>query len=193
MNVTEENKFNLLQYLDDFLKYKASDAIAQKERSAMSKNSYFHKIAENMTKLGQKPSEWLYEFETALPEEYLEFSMLHRQTLMTYVQFDLVDFSDFAYHMRLLCQILSYYENNNELTSPIAQTFLQTYAYMKTLLLPEFYPEKAKLFKEKLTQQENIKADRPKCPKCKTGRLVSMGLNYYCKDCRRQTMKHLVK
>ena len=193
MNINEANKYNMIQYLDKFLEYKASDSICAKERSQMSKSRYFHKVSENMAKLSLKPENWLFDFEENLPKHFLEFTESHRQTLVSFVQFDLEDFKDFAYFMNLLCRILSYYEENNELESPLAQIFLETYNYMKTVLLSEFYPEKAKEFDEKLQQNKELEINRPLCPKCGSSELTSMGINFYCKLCHQQTRKYLIQ
>jgi ribosomal protein S27AE len=181
---------NLIEHLDDFLTLKASDLIASKERSQMSENKYFQKLTQKITKLEEKPKDWLYEFEGCLPEELLTLTNEQKQDLITYLK-DL-GIEEFSGHMALLCKILSYFEQDNELETPLAQTILQNYTYLKAEVFPTFYPQEAVKFHNRLHKNKKITENKPKCPKCGSDQLISMGINWFCKTCKRQTKKHLI-
>ena len=181
---------NLLQNLDSFLLHKASDSIAGKERSTMSKNHYFKKIAEKMQKFSEKPENWLFEFEASFPERLQVFTYEQKQDLINYLK-DL-DFQEFSWFMGLLCRMLNYFDQNNELDTPFAQVILADYEYVKLEVFPQLYPEQNRQFNKRLHLTKQQEADRPKCPKCGSNKLISNGISWFCKSCGKQTRKNLV-
>ena len=181
---------SLIQHLDDFLTIKASDSIAGKERSQMSKNKYFLTVVKKIEKLTQKPSEWLYEFEVGLPETLKTLDTQQKQDLINYLK-DL-DFQEFCWFMGVLCRMLTYFNQNNEVDTPFAQVILANYSYLKSEVLPDTYPQETKEFHKRIHKNKEHEENKPKCPKCGSDKLVKNGLSYFCKSCGKQTRKNLV-
>lgn len=180
---------NLLENLDDFLIFQVSQ-IHPKEKSQLSTNRYFKKLAEKMCKLADEPKNWIFEFRENFPERLKTLDSQQKQSLIECVKE--LDFCEFAWFMQILCKMLTYLENHDELETEFGYTLMQNYAYLKTEVSPTIYPEQNKQFNKQIQRGKQEQANLPRCPKCGSTNLISNGLSWFCKSCGKQTRKNLV-
>lgn len=183
-----EPKLNLLRNLEEFLLNQIT--IHPKEKSQMSPNKYFKTLAEKMDKLAQNPERWLYEYQEKFPEQLKTLDSQQKQSLTESIK--TLDFQEFSWFMGLLCRMLDYLDQNDYLESELGKALMANHAFLKLELFPELYPEQHQKFNQRLHKNKKLEADRPNCPKCGSNKLVSNGINWYCKSCGRQTNKKLV-
>lgn len=176
---------NLISYLNNEL-----NDLVEIDKSKMRTDSQYFKLYD------KKKQKLLddYDFtEISFPEQYLTLTTEQKESIKEFVRVFCQDSNDFEAYLRLVCRVGYCYEKADLNGTQEYNTILENYQYLKQLWKERYqneFDEFENLKRECVIETNQQPQLRPNCLRCNSSKIVSNGLNWYCKSCGKQWVKH---
>ena len=188
-------KYNLLEYLSNFVEREVSQAIQNKDFSP----ERFYQV------LNQKQVRFINNYDFCsltgtIPLELLDLNDLHKQAIEDFCRKICLNLPEWAYFLKLLSKILCDFESAQgiekgqdfEFESLEAKVICELYEFLKTLFVQRF-PDKALELQQRVAHKAKTETEnpRPLCPECSSSHVTSNGPLWFCQSCGRKFSKRL--
>jgi predicted DNA-binding protein YlxM (UPF0122 family) len=186
-------KYNLLEYLSNFVEREVSQAIQNKD---FSPERYYQVLNQKQVRFINN-----YDFCSltgTIPLELLDLNDLHKQAIEDFCRKICLGLPEFAYYLKLLSKILCDYESAQgiekgedfEYETLEARTIEQVYYFVRAIF-SERFPDKALELQQRVAHKAKSETEnpRPVCIECGSTHITSNGPLWFCQSCGRKFSK----
>lgn len=177
---------NIVTWLNDYVQREVS--LNDKAKSRLTDSNHYFQVLSRKEAKFIKQTDFSVVLQYDFPESLLKFDKTQIREIDSYVK-NFEGYQTFCVHLQLLAKILADFEKAEDLDNPISVSIFKTYEVLKLYLksrFPEIYAEyqrRIAVFKEKST------IEKPKCPRCGSSEVISYGVRWMCKSCKRTWLK----